>query len=55
MSGLIETLVIIGIVVLCSWGVVTNCENTEYVANCVLENSKLLNAEDICRARWRLK
>jgi len=55
MSNVVESLVIIAIIVLCSWGVVTNCENTEYVAKCILENSKLLNVEEICESKWRLK
>jgi len=55
MTELIEALVVIGIIVLFSCGIVNSCEKTEYVANCILENSKLLNVEEICESRWRLK
>ena len=55
MINVVESLVVIGMIVFFSWVVVNHCASREYVAKCILGNSKLLNVEEICESKWRLK
>ncbi len=55
MSGFIETLGIIVVLILVACAVVNSFAQSEYVAECVLENPTILNIEEICESRWRLK
>ncbi len=55
MSRFIETFGIIAILILVACAVINSFAQSEYVAECVLENPTILNIEEICKSRWRLK
>ncbi len=50
MSGFIETLGIIVVLILVACAVVNSFAQSEYVAECVLENPTILNIEEICES-----